>query len=93
MGNQFLKDIENTIWASEDTSLYVSLATQPQVRDPFTRLVHGTLLDIYDRIWGRRRKVGCSAFTFVDLEHSNFDRLPKATRWAREFESIESRDY
>ena len=57
MGDSFLKDIEKTIWNEEHDQDLVTLFPRILQRDFFTSLLDGCLLDLYDRIWGRRRAV------------------------------------
>ena len=58
MGNNFLNDIEATIWSMEDRNDFVTLFPRMLQKDFFTSMLGGLLLDLYHRIWGHRRKVG-----------------------------------
>lgn len=68
MGDDFLTDIERTIWDEAHTSDLVTLFPRVLQRDAFTSLLDGYLLDIYDRIWGHRRKV-CQCCPALFLEN------------------------
>ena len=57
MGNNFLKDIEKTIWDTTNDNDFVTLFPRMLEKDAFTSALNGVLLDIYHRVWGQRRKV------------------------------------
>ena len=68
MGDNFLTDIEQTIWDESNTRDLVTLFPRILQRDYLTSLLDGYLLDIYDRIWGHRRKV-CHLNSKLSLEN------------------------
>jgi hypothetical protein len=58
MGNNFLADIESKIWEASNDHDFVTLFPRELEEDAFTKLLHGSLLDIYHRtLGGSRRKV------------------------------------
>ncbi|CAD6594008.1 MAG: hypothetical protein ASARMPREDX12_007936 [Alectoria sarmentosa] len=56
MGNDFLNDIERSIWDKPNTPDLVTLFPRILQRDFLTSRLDGILLDIYDRVWGHRLK-------------------------------------
>jgi hypothetical protein len=59
-GGSFLKDVELRIWTEMNMDDFMSLARQSE-SDPFSSLLSGALLDLYHRMWGKRKEV--SSFT------------------------------
>lgn len=57
MGNQFLSDVEETTWDSSIGRDLISLSNPSRGKDAFTKLIYGTLLDLYYRIWSNGAKV------------------------------------
>ena len=57
MGNNFLKDIEKSIWDTANDNDFVTLFPRMLEKDAFTSALNGVLLDIYHRVWGQRQKV------------------------------------
>lgn len=57
MGNNFLNDREHTIWETPNIPDLITLLPRTQEEDYFTSLLHGGLLDVYDRMWGHKQKV------------------------------------
>ncbi|KAI9375788.1 hypothetical protein BJX61DRAFT_539519 [Aspergillus egyptiacus] len=56
MGDNFLSDLEAKVWGSCNDTDFVTLSSRDTEEDAFTRFLHGTLLDIYHRVYGHRRK-------------------------------------
>ena len=70
MGNDFLNDIERSIWDKPNTPDLVTLFPRILQRDFLTSRLDGILLDIYDRVWGHRLKV----WRLESGAHNIFDR-------------------
>lgn len=58
MGNNFLSDIERSTWEETNDPDFLTLFPRTVQKDAFTSLKNGILLDVYHRLWGRKRKVG-----------------------------------
>jgi hypothetical protein len=57
MGNQFLNDVEQTIWEPSNDPDLISLSRHSREKDFFTKLIYGVLLDWHHRLWGNGAKV------------------------------------
>lgn len=57
MGNNFLTDVERTIWEPSNDQDFITLLSREQQVDAFSLFVHDTLLDVCHRSLGHRRKV------------------------------------
>ena len=56
MGNSFLRGREDSIWKGHAPQEMVTLAQRQMEQDPFSNWLSTRLVDIYDKIWGNRRK-------------------------------------
>lgn len=56
LGNSFLRGRESRVWTGRRPQEMVTLAQRQMERDPFSKWISTRLLDIYDKIWGHRRK-------------------------------------
>ena len=56
MGNSFLRGRESRIWAGRAPREMITLAQREMERDPFSTWLSTWLVDIYDRLYGNRRK-------------------------------------
>jgi len=54
-GSSFLRDRERDIWTAKNVNDFMSLSPQDSQKDAFSALLDGVLLDLYHRVWGRRR--------------------------------------
>ena len=56
MGNSFLRGRERKVWSGRVPQEMVTLAQRQMERDPFSNWLSTRLVDIYDKVWGNRRK-------------------------------------
>ena len=56
MGNFFLRGREAGIWNNRAPREMVTLAQRQMEQDPFSTWLSTRLVDIYDKVWGNRRK-------------------------------------
>lgn len=56
MGNCFLGGRENRTWTGRAPQEMVTLVQRQIEQDPFSTWLSTRLVDIYDRLWGNRRK-------------------------------------
>ncbi|MCJ1403440.1 hypothetical protein MMC11_006663 [Xylographa trunciseda] len=56
MGNDFLNDVEHSIWEVSNTPDLVTLFSRELEKDVLTTFLERGLLNLYHRIWGHRQK-------------------------------------
>ena len=56
MGDLFLRGRERQTWSGRTPQEMITLAQRQMERDPFSNWLSTWLVDIYDKVWGNRRK-------------------------------------
>ena len=56
MGDSFLRGPESGTWTGRASREMVTLAQRQMERDPFSNWFSTRLVDIYDKVWGNRKK-------------------------------------
>ena len=56
MGNAFLRGREETVWRDRAPKEMVTLVQRELEADPFSTWLSTGLVDLFDRVWGNRRK-------------------------------------
>jgi hypothetical protein len=57
MGNNFLTGVEATMWSGANQDDLITIQSPPEEADKFTKFLNGTLLDVYNAVFGRFSKV------------------------------------
>ncbi|KAL2011660.1 hypothetical protein VTN00DRAFT_4378 [Thermoascus crustaceus] len=75
MGNDFLTDVERTIWEPSNDQDFITLLSREQQIDTLSSFMHDTLLDVYHRTLGHRRKQSNSPFPRTGFRSYGESRL------------------
>ena len=67
-GASFLQDLERSVWAEDQTD-FMSIFPGNVENDFFSSALRGVLLDLYHRLWGKR-KVGRTVSTTEAVSHA-----------------------